>query len=83
MDKPQLLHMCHFLLQKQVHLLFVLFQMLLLRLQSLKLNLKTRLDLLHLDGLVPVASGTDHTDKRHQQLSGLIPHRYKKRQVFL
>ena len=74
-DEPQLFHMGHFLLQEQVHLLFVLFQMLLLRLQSLKLNLQTRLDLLHLDRLVPVASGTDHRDKGHKQLSGIIPHR--------
>lgn len=38
-DEPQLLHMCHFLLQEQVHLLFVLLQVLLLRLQSLELDL--------------------------------------------
>lgn len=59
-DEPQLLHMCHLLLQEQVHLLFVLLQVLLLRLQSLELNLETRLNLLHLYSLVPAASDT-HT----------------------
>lgn len=64
-DEAQLLHMCHLLLQEQVHLLFVLLQVLLLRLQSLELNLETRLDLLHLYSLVPAASDT-HTHTRAQ-----------------
>lgn len=45
--------MGHLLLQEEVHLLFVLLQVLLFGLQSFELGLQTRLDLLHLDSLVP------------------------------
>lgn len=62
MDETQFFHMSHFLLEQQVHLLLVLFQMLLLRFQSLKLDLQPRLDLLHLDSLVPAAHDRERTE---------------------
>ena len=52
-DEPQFLNVGHLLLEQQVHLLLVLLQVLLLRLQRVKLCLQARFDLLHLDGFVP------------------------------
>lgn len=79
-DEPKLLHVCHFLLQEQIHLLLVLLQVLFLRLQSLKLNLETGLDLLHLYSLVPAVSGGT---KRRQTNSRcqVVHRRYKHRQT--
>lgn len=52
MNEAQFLHMCHFLLQQKVHLLFVFLQVSFLGFQCLKFSLQTGLDLFHLQSLI-------------------------------